>query len=242
MIAWALGWTLLVSPAPKLDLRLGDAWAERIELSFAPEDSSGDEDEERFTFERRVRVVAVKTDEMDWESSSRLVKHRFGGEELPPPSTPSLVEKMAVRFDGQRTKPVDVNLNASEFRVGRLAWFASPPENAPSEWKAEWSMVENHWAPRVWLSYRQIGKTKRLGRDCTLFETSFVEDVSSGMRASGRVEVDDASGLVTAVDLKATKTPVPGGIETLGLKFKLEVFELKLVRRQGIGVESSGSK
>jgi hypothetical protein len=64
-----------------------------------------------------------------------------------------------------------------------------------------------------------------------MLEVKFQEGESGSMSASGRIEVDQATGILMAARLKAIGAPVPGGLETRNLDLKLEVTELKLVAR-----------
>lgn len=233
MIALLTAVATLVATPLKLELRLGDAWTYRLEHGFvAPDSTNVAEDEERFTFLHRMRVSGVKTDEMDWESRSRLVKHRFGGEDLPGVSgTPDLVQKWQVKPDGSRWTELDFNLSPSDFRLARLVWVGFPKDPAADQWKATWPVTGEHWAPTATASYRKIGKTERLGKPCILLDVKFQEGESGSMSASGRLEVDQGTGILMAASLKATGAPVQGGLETRNLDVRLEVTELKLVAR-----------
>jgi hypothetical protein len=224
---------LLLFATTALNLRVGDQWTYRIEQSFLPIDvSDPNEEEERFTYQFKIEVLDRDGDGFKMESKSRLLGHRFGGENLPgTEKTPDLIEDFVLAPSGAHSFTVERYSSAPEYRLARLSWFGFPPKNLSDAWEAEWPVVGDYWANGATVSYKRIGKTERLGRTCSLFEEHFSEKGPKAMTASGRVDVDDVTGIVMALNLRAENASLPGGTEPHRLTIKLEATELKLKKR-----------
>lgn len=223
---------LAVAPSARLDLRLNDRWTYEVEQRFIPHDAvDRNEEEERFTYRFSLRVTGVKTDEYDLEARSRLVKHRFGGEDLPPSSgAKDLVESIRVRPDGMRHVRLDRFADPVEFRISRLTWFGFPSTGRPqNQWTVKWPGHAEFRVPAAEVSYRKVGSVQRLGRRCSQYEVGYRETGSeAAIAVSGRADVDEASGIVLRMSLAGAEVPIPGGTAKHEFRMELEVQEAKL--------------
>jgi hypothetical protein len=223
---------LAAAPADKLDLKLGDEWTCRIEQSFLyPDSTNPKEDEMLYVFEQRAKITGKKTDEYDLATATRLALHRSGPDVIPlDPSTADLAETVAIGRDGLRRFVRSRYAIAGEFRLSRLGWFVFPSSAGAEAWTAKFPTPAPDWAPAAEADYRKAGRTFRLNRACTLYRVSFREK-GGDMRASGAIEVDEATGLPLYVKMAAENAPMPGGELKYKLTFIASVSNLKLKPR-----------
>jgi len=231
LLVIAIG-SLIGPAATKLDLKLGDRWTYQVEQSLIPLDAEDPkEEEQRFTYRFGVNVTGVKRDEYDLEVRSKLMKHRFGGEDLPNSADGSdLVEVWRMKPGGFRVFEPDRYSDAAEYRLSRLSWFGFPGAGKPDNaWNVRWPGFDSQFAPPAQSSYQRAGATTRLGRSCTLYRVEFRElGTSHPMQASGKAEVDEKTGILMYLELRGTNAPMPGGNERQRLEWKVEATELKL--------------
>lgn len=232
LIVIAIG-SLLGPVATKLELKLGDRWTYQVEQSLTPIDAEDPrEEEQRFIYRFGMNVTGVKRDEYDLEVRSKLMKHRFGGEDLPNSTDGSeLAEVWRMKPGGFRVFEPDRYADSAEYRLSRLSWFGFP-SSAKTEvaaWSVRWPGFDSQFAPPAQVNYQRTGATTRLGRPCTLYRVDFKElGMTHPMQASGKAEVDEKTGLVLYLELRGSNAPMPGGSERQRLEWKVETTELKL--------------
>lgn len=227
----SLGFT----PSARLDLRLNDRWTTLATQSFVPANSEDlKEEEQRFTYQIKEQVTGVKRDEFDIEARSRLLKHRFGGEDLPPSKgAPDLVEKWRVQPSGFRNFEPARFADSVEFRLARLSWvgFPATASTLPMAWKVRWPGYAE-WAPPAEVTLKRTGATIRLDRQCIRIQFQFTElEGRAPIRASGTLEIDEQTGILMALALTSDQAPIPGGTDLQRLTMSVEVTDLKLQRR-----------
>lgn len=224
--------TLVQAGAPALQLKVGDEWTCRLEQSFFPDDlPDSKEDELLFGYEVKVRISGKKAEGFDFEHTTRLVRQRSAGEELPPVKDPSgHVQTVTVSPAGARFYELGRYDSSAEFRLGRLLWFAAPPERSQKEWTYRWPAIPG-WVPQLDASFKYAGRTERLGRKCALYNVRYNEGEAKPIEAAGKLEVDEELGIPLAAEITSPSVSIPGGEGRFRLKQKLEVTSLRLRAR-----------
>lgn len=224
--------TLAQAGAPSLQVKLGDEWTARLEQSFFPDDlPDSREDELFFEYELRVRISARKSEGFDFESTTRLVRQRSSGEELPPvKDLAGHVQTLTVSPAGARLFEPGRYDSPIEFRLGRLLWFAAPPEQGQKEWTYRWPSVPG-WAPQLDATFKYAGRTERLNRKCARYNVRYTESEAKPFEGSGHLEIDEELGIPLAAEITSQSVSIPGGEGRFRLKQKVEVTSLRLRAR-----------
>lgn len=191
-------------------------------------DEPSKEDEQRFVYAGAIRVTATKTDAFDFAIRSRLVEQWMGTEKLPPaPEKESALSETFLRI-GVRQYEWERYADEAEFRVSRLLWFVFPAGDSDREWTAVLPEVRVGWGAAAEVRYRRLGATQRLNRKCLLYSVSFREKgAEHPMAAEGRIEIDEAAGILMAAQMEARNAPLPGAEERQSLKVIYTVTSLK---------------
>ena len=219
--------------APTLQVKLGDEWDFRLEQTFVPTDLPDSlEDELVFGYQGKVRVSAKKSEGFDFETSTRLVRMKSGGEELPSvKGTPDQIQTITVSPTGDRTFEPGRYDSSVEFRLARLLWFGTSVDPDSKDWTINWPAILSGWVAPAEASFKFAGKTERLNRKCGLYIVRYNEGGSNPIQASGKLEIDEELGIPLAAEINSPSVPLPGGEGTYRMKQKLEVTALRLRKR-----------
>jgi hypothetical protein len=230
---------LLSEPADpiKWQLSLGDSWSYRLKQTFLPARGATPEDEQVFVYDGKIRVTGLKTDEIDFSVSARLVEQRSGGIDLPTSSIVDTVVKRTFTLLGAEVLQPDRYASEEEFRLYRLLWFGFPPTTGTGSWKVSWNRQRPNWGAPAEVEYERTGSSQHYQLITDVFRVRYREfDRAPMMSAEGRADVDQAHGVLMVLNLKAKNAVVPGGEGLYDLDLQYHVTDLPKFRTQ------SGSK
>jgi hypothetical protein len=207
---------------PGLSLTKGDAWKALLSTRYL--DSQQEIDE---THVERLELSVLEPSPLKIQVSRKLAQTVVNGDVVPAlaGAKPDVYTE-TVSLQNELVESTRAVLDPAQVRVGRLIRIVLPPGPLDGRWTVNLPGKPDAGVPDAIARYAVTGSAEHEGRMFTRIRIHYEERGDQAIAADGTGEIDNVTGLVSELKLRASNVQIPGGTDRTGAEISFTVTQL----------------